>query len=214
MNFAQENNGSSRVTGFGIVVLIHVLLIWAIASGLAKTIVEKVAGPIETKVVEEVKPPPPPPEKVIPPPPEIKAPPPPFMPVPEVQITAPAPPAPPIQSTSTPPPTNTVAAAQPQHAPAPPAPPAKATVGSTCSKYEKPEMPSISNWSGEASFQATITVRGNKVVSVDVATTRGGGMDRKAERAMKNAITQTVQSTYVCNGENVVFQQEFAFRME
>jgi protein TonB len=212
MNFAQENNGSNRVVGFGIVVLIHIVLVWAIASGLAKKIVEKVAGPIEAKVVEEVKPPPPPPEKVLPPPPDIKAPPPPFVPVPEVQITAPAPPAV-VQQSTTVASTAPIAPAPVQAPPAPPAPPARATVSSTCSKWEKPEAPSV-QWTGEASFMATITVRGNKVVGVDVATARGGGIDRKSERAIKNAITQTVQSTYVCNGENVVFQQEFAFRIE
>jgi protein TonB len=212
MNFAQENNGSNRVVGFGIVVLIHVVLIWAVATGLAKKIVSKINEPIETKVVEEVKPPPPPPEKDVPPPPDIKAPPPPFVPVPEVQITAPAPPTQAV-TTNVPPPTNQVVAAPPPVVQAPPAPPAKATVSSTCSKWEKPEMPSL-NWSGEATFMATIAVRGNKIASVDVSTVRGGGIDRKSERAIKNAITQTVQSTYVCNGENVVFQQEFAFRIE
>ncbi|XHS76971.1 energy transducer TonB [Burkholderiaceae bacterium UC74_6] len=212
MNFAQENNGSGRVVGFGIVVLIHIVLAWAIASGLAKKIVAKIAEPIEAKVVEEVKPPPPPPEKVLPPPPDIKAPPPPFVPVPEVVVTAPAPPTQAV-TTSVPPPVNTVAAAPAPVVQAPPAPPAKATVSSTCSKWERPEMPSL-NWSGEATFMATIAVRGNKIASIDVATVRGGGIDRKSERAIKNAITQTVQSTYVCSGENVVFQQEFAFRNE
>ena len=30
MNFAQEKQGASRFTGFGIVVLIHVVAIWAL----------------------------------------------------------------------------------------------------------------------------------------------------------------------------------------
>ena len=33
MNFAQEKQGASRFTGIGIVALIHVLAIWALASG-------------------------------------------------------------------------------------------------------------------------------------------------------------------------------------
>jgi protein TonB len=36
MNFAQEKQGASRFTGFGVVVLIHVVAIYALASGLAK----------------------------------------------------------------------------------------------------------------------------------------------------------------------------------
>ena len=208
MNFAQENNGSSRVTGFGIVVLIHVLLIWAIASGLAKTIVEKVAGPIETKVVEEVKPPPPPPEKVVPPPPEMKAPPPPFMPVPEVQITAPAPPAAISVSTNVPPPTTQVAATP---APAPPAPVTRkgpVTAGMVCTKMSKPEMPSL-NWSGDALYKAVATVKAGRVTSVEITSLKGG-VDRKAQRALIAAIQTTLQETYECPGDHV-FEQEFQF---
>ncbi|HEX2012933.1 MAG TPA: ABC transporter substrate-binding protein, partial [Roseateles sp.] len=92
MNFAQEKQGASRFTGIGIVILIHVLIIWALASGLARKAIEAVKGPIDVKVVEEKVKPPPPPEKVVPPPPDMKAPPPPFVPPPEVQVTAPPPP--------------------------------------------------------------------------------------------------------------------------
>eukprot|EP01136_Pigoraptor_vietnamica_P022575 Opistho-1_new@73882 len=104
MNFAQEKQGASRFTGFGIVVLIHVLIIWALASGLARKVVEAIK-PIETKVIEEQVKPPPPPEKVVPPPPDLKAPPPPFVPPPEFQVIAPPPVnAPVIQSTQVAPP--------------------------------------------------------------------------------------------------------------
>ena len=92
MNFAQDKGGSSRLTGFGLVVLVHVLIVGALASGLATKIKEAVKGPIDVKVVEEKVKPPPPPEKVVPPPPDIKAPPPPFVPPPEVVVTAPPPP--------------------------------------------------------------------------------------------------------------------------
>lgn len=89
MNFAQDKGGSSRLTGFGLVVLVHVLIVGALASGLATKIKEAVKGPIDVKVVEEKVKPPPPPEKVVPPPPDIKAPPPPFVPPPEVPVQAP-----------------------------------------------------------------------------------------------------------------------------
>ena len=211
MNFAQEKNGSSRIVGFGIVILIHVILVWAIATGLARKIVEKVAGPIETKVIEEQVKPPPPPEKVVPPPPDIKAPPPPFVPIPEVQITAPAPPAPPMVSTATPPPTREVAAT-PAPAPAPVAKPTKITAAMVCTKMGKPEMPAITSWSGEALYKAVATVKSGRVTSVEVTPLRGG-VDRKAQRAMVSAITQTLQDTYECPGDHV-FEQEFQFRIE
>jgi protein TonB len=213
MNFAQEKQGASRFTGIGIVALIHVLAIWALASGLAKDIVKKVSGPIDVKVIEEQVKPPPPPEKVVPPPPDLKAPPPPFVPPPEFQVTAPAPPAPPIQSTQVAPPvaqfTPPAPAAAP--APAPVAKPAKVTAGMVCTKMGKPESPSV-NWSGEALFKAIATVKAGRVVSVELTALRGG-VDRKAARAMQQEITRTLQETYECPGDHV-FEQEFQFKID
>ncbi|MFY8117295.1 MAG: ABC transporter substrate-binding protein [Roseateles sp.] len=214
MNFAQEKQGASRFTGLGIVILIHVLMIWALASGLVQKAVEKVAGPIDVKVVEEKVKPPPPPEKVVPPPPDMKAPPPPFVPPPEVQVTAPPPPNA-IQApvSNTPPPTRDVAPTPPP-APAAPAPapkPAKITAGMVCTKMGKPEVPAV-NWSGEALYRATATVKAGRVVGVEIASLRGG-VDRRAQRALIQAISDTLKDTYECPGDHV-FEQEFQFRIE
>lgn len=213
MNFAQEKQGASRFTGIGIVALIHVVAIWALASGLAKDLVKKVTGPIETKVIEEKVKPPPPPEKVVPPPPDLKAPPPPFVPPPEFQVTAPAPPAPAIQSTQVAPPA--VAEIRPAPAPAPAAPPAakptKVTAGMVCTKMGKPEMPSV-NWSGEALYRAVATVKAGRVTAVEITSLRGG-VDRKAQRALTQAIEATLRDTYECPGDHV-FEQEFQFKIE
>jgi protein TonB len=73
------------------VVLLHVLLVWALVTGLARKVVDVIKKPIETKVVEEKKAPPPP-EAPPPPPPKLEVPPPPFVPPPEIQIAI-APPA-------------------------------------------------------------------------------------------------------------------------
>jgi len=214
MNFAQEQQGGSRFIGFGIVGLIHIVAIYALASGLAKDIVKKVTGPIDVKVIEEKVKPPPPPEKVVPPPPDLKAPPPPFMPPPEFQVTAPAPPAPAIASTQAPPPA--VDAIRPAPAPvaAAPAPVARkgpVTAGMVCTKMSKPETPSM-NWSGEALYKAIATVKDGRVTSVEITALRGG-VDRKAQRAMTQEITRTLQETYECPG-NHVFEQEFQFKIE
>ncbi len=212
MNFAQEKQGASRFTGLGIVVLIHVVAIYALASGLARDIVKKVTGPIDVKVIEEKVKPPPPPEKVVPPPPDLKAPPPPFVPPPEFQVTAPTPPAPAIQSTQVAPP---AAEIRPAPAPAPvaaPAPkPAKITAGMVCTKMGKPEMPSV-NWSGEALYRAIATVKAGRVTAVEITSLRGG-VDRKAQRALVQAIEQTLRETYECPGDHV-FEQEFQFKIE
>lgn len=214
MNFAQEKNGASRFTGLGLVILIHIVIVYAIASGLARKAVEAIKGPIETKVIEEKVKPPPPPDKVIPPPPDLKAPPPPFVPPPEFVVTAPAPPvvmaAP---TTSVPPPTTAVAA---KPAPAPPAPapvakPSKITAGMVCTKMGKPEMPSV-NWSGEALYKVVATVKAGRVSAIEVTSLRSG-VDRKAQRALIASIESTLRDTYECPGDHV-FEQEFQFRLE
>ncbi|MFZ6747332.1 energy transducer TonB, partial [Undibacterium sp. JH2W] len=76
--------------GLGLVILFHILVVWALVSGLARKAMEVVIKPLETKIVEEVKPPPPPPDTPPPPPPKLLAPPPPFIPPPEVQVQQPA----------------------------------------------------------------------------------------------------------------------------
>jgi protein TonB len=94
MNFTQQQNGPGRhLLGFVVVVLLHVGLIYALVTGLGTNIVEVIKAPIETKIIEEVKPPPPdvPPP---PPPPKLAAPPPPYIPPPEIQIAQPPPPTP------------------------------------------------------------------------------------------------------------------------
>ena len=67
----------------GFVVLFHVFVIYAFASGLANHLVQKIPEEIKAEVVKEkipeVKPPPPPP-------PDLTRPPPPFVPPPEIVI--------------------------------------------------------------------------------------------------------------------------------
>jgi protein TonB len=115
-------------SGIGIVIGLHLLLAWALVSGLAQRAVEVIKAPIQTRLIEEVKPPPPPPPPVLPPPPNM---PPPLLPqvpvpvvipqvVPPPAITPPPPPPP----TMAPPPTQTAPPPDAIRAPAPPAPPA------------------------------------------------------------------------------------------
>ena len=71
MDFAQQQRDPTRhLIGIGAVVILHVLVVWALVSGLARKVVEVVKGPIEVKVIEEIIKKPPPPPEVVPPPPE------------------------------------------------------------------------------------------------------------------------------------------------
>ena len=126
MDFAeQQRNPGKHVVGFTVVLAFHLVLGWAILNGLAQRLVEVIKSPLETKIIEEVKPPPPPPPENLPPPPKFAPPPPSFVPPPEVNVNQPPTPAPTITTTTVaPPPTPVVV--RPQAPPAPPAPPAPA----------------------------------------------------------------------------------------
>jgi protein TonB len=75
---------SKRMAAFALVVIIHVLFVYVLASGLGKKVVEVVIGPVETRLIEELpeedEPPPPPPEFDTPPP---------YVPPPEISIDIP-----------------------------------------------------------------------------------------------------------------------------
>jgi protein TonB len=69
------------------VIILHLLVGYALVSGLARKMVDVIKQPLETKIIEEVKkeiPDTPPP-----PPPKLATPPPPFIPPPEVNIQVP-----------------------------------------------------------------------------------------------------------------------------
>jgi protein TonB len=87
---SQQRNPGKHVVGLSLVVLLHIILFWAISSGLAKKFVKVIKGPVEAQLIEDAKPdiPPPPPP---PPPPQKSAPPPPTDYVPPVDIAVNAP---------------------------------------------------------------------------------------------------------------------------
>lgn len=104
--YVQQDN-SRRAVVFVAAVLFHILLAYFIASGLARKVIDTVAAPLQTDIVEEVKqqekPPPPPPPEMERPPVEV--------PPPEVSIDIPV-------DTS-----NSTAITDVTDKPAPPAPP-------------------------------------------------------------------------------------------
>src|SRR6185312_1103739 len=67
-----------KLGGIAFVVVLHVVLVYALVTGLATKAIAVIKGPIETKVIEEVKPPP-----------KMVAPTPPFIPPPEVVVATP-----------------------------------------------------------------------------------------------------------------------------
>jgi len=123
LEFGEQQSGSRKSVGIGIVLGMHLLLGWALVTGLAQRMVEVLKAPIETKIIEEVKPPPPPPPENLPPPPKFAPPPPSFVPPPEVVVNPPPMVAPTITTTTVAPPPAPVHIAPAPKADAPPAPP-------------------------------------------------------------------------------------------
>ena len=60
MNYTERQRAPARVpAGAGIVLVLHLLLGWAWVTSLARKVIDVIKAPVETRVIEEVKPPPP-----------------------------------------------------------------------------------------------------------------------------------------------------------
>jgi protein TonB len=221
MNFSQRQADPRRhLVGLSIVILFHILVVYALVTGLAKKVVDVVRAPIETKVIEEIKKPPPPPEIVLPPPPKLEAPPPPFIPPPEVQIATPPPPQPTITAvTPTPPPAPvTIAPAPPPVAVAPPAAPVAAPVQVTaavaCSNYN--------TVMGEAAFPKEAIRQGIEkgTATVQFLLTASGEIKDIKAVSSSNALfaraSVKVVGEYKCAGQgrDVIVQVPFSYKLE
>jgi protein TonB len=216
MNYAQRQADPRRhVIGITAVVLFHVLVVYALVTGLAKKVIDVVRAPIETKVIEEIKKPPPPPEVVLPPPPKLEAPPPPFIPPPEIQIATP-PPAPTITATTpTPPPAPvTIAPAPPPVAVAAPAPPAPIRVGVVC-----PNSPTVL---GDSGFPVEASKKGiekGEATMEWIVTATGEIKDVKSLGSTNPIFTRNsarLIGSYKCvgQGRDVVVRQVFSYKVE
>lgn len=189
MNYTeQQRTPAHDLVGAGIVVVMHLVLGWALLTSLASKVVDVIRAPVETKIIEELKPPSPP-ETPPPPPPEFAPPRPAFVPPPEVRITVPAPIAPtitatiavappapvtisPVLSAALPVPAATAAPAVRAALPAP-AVPTRTAPSLDFNKCEKPEY-------GAAAARAGVT--GTVVVSYAMDT-HGGISETKVERS-------------------------------
>lgn len=147
MDFSgKEKNPTNRLIGLTVIVALHGFVGYAVVSGLGKKMIDVIAKPVETKIIEEVKPPPPKELPPPPPPPEVKAPPPPFIPPPEVVVNTPPPPANNTiqQTTNVAPPTNALPKTPPpvvNTGETKPAPPARVAAQLNVKECEVPDYP-------------------------------------------------------------------------
>ncbi len=144
MEFARQQRDPARhVIGISFVVLMHVLVIWALLSGLGRTVVEVIKKPLNATVVEELKapPPPPPPPKKIVEAPKVKPPPEVYVPPPDIPppVTTEAPVI--TQVTPQPPAEPHVIAPPPPPAPEPPKPAVRRNIQAQRIAGDMPEFP-------------------------------------------------------------------------
>lgn len=195
--------------GFIVVVLLHVVVVYALVSGLARKVVDVIKQPLEAKIIETTKPPPEAPPPPIAPPPRLEAPPPPFIPPPEVQIQAPPPAQPVIAAvTSTPPPAAPMTPVAPPVATAPP-PTGPVNVRTVCTRMPQPELPGV-DVTGTVSMLAKLTIAGGRVRAVEISQFRGAA-DRRAQRLLAGAVEAAARQ-YQCTGDAVAVQ-EFVFNI-
>ena len=205
-DFDPGQNGGRRV-GVGVVVGIHVIVGWALASGLGSEMVAAVKKPLEAVVLQEVAlppPPPPPPPKPQQPPKQVvqqAAPPPPFVPpaeVPAQQAVA----APVVQSSPTPP-----TAPKPIAPPAPaPAAPAKMDLAIACPTQAKPEVPAKALREGlSGTVRAQATIVSGVVSAVEILS---------GPRVFHAAVREAMQKYRCTAPDGTVAMQAFDFRVE
>lgn len=211
--------------GLSVVLLFHLLLGWALVTGLARKVVEGVGVLVETRLIEEVKlpeaqpqPPPPKPE-----PTKAKR-----VEAPRAIAVTPkkAETAPPLPSPARPAATPTAQVAPADTAPATsgastrestpafveaPKPVGPVAAGIACSRTPPPLAPSVSS-EVRGSVFVIGTVRAGRVVQVDVErTTLKGVSDRRVLRAFVQSIETTMKEGYVCAGDDLQIRQEFYF---
>ena len=169
-----------RMLAFGLVVIIHVMFFWVLASGLGAKLVEVVTGPVETKMIDELpkdaEPPPPPPDIDQPPP---------YVPPPEVSVDLA------IDTSNSTAISNATSERPVAAPPPPPAAPAHTAVRTPPStqgkgaRISQPEYPPASRRAGEA---GTVTLKAfvgedGRVSQVEVV--KSSGFEKLDEAAVK-----------------------------
>lgn len=172
MAYADQQMSGNKVTALIIVALLHILLGYALVTGLAYSAAKKVIQKVTTvdieEEVEEPDEPPPPPKKV------EQAPPPPVAPPVKINVATKPPE---IQTVTTPPPPAPIVLAPPAPAPPPPPPPPKPATprnnpGTWATPNDYPSRALREDREGTTTFRVTIDDRG-RVANCQIVASSG-----------------------------------------
>lgn len=182
---SRQRKPTKHLIGLGLVVVLHLLLFWAISSGLARAFVKKIKGPVEAVLLEDTKPDIPPPPPPPPPPKNLPPPPPAYVPPVDVQVSAPAPVNAIAAVSATPQPAAPIVPTAPAPAPVVVKEPVKTAAVVNSANCEKPEYPSASRRLEE---EGTVSLRflvgaDGKVVQAEIEKSSGYKRLDEAARA-------------------------------
>lgn len=163
---------------FGVIVVFHIALIWLLNSSLSRQVVDRVFGPIQTKIIEEIQEV----EDEPPPPPPVVETPPPFVPPPDIAFDL------------APPPTTSTAITQVTSRPTPPAPPPVQAVVKKAPEIDprfrrrfQPEYPPTSRRLGEEGSVVLQVLVGADGRVQDAKVQTSSGHPRLDEAALNHA---------------------------
>lgn len=210
MDYAQQQRSPVKhLTGIAVVVILHIVVGYALVSGMAKRLVDASKAIMETKIIEEVKKPlddlpPPPPPKLVQLPPA-------FVPPPEVQIHVPVTINPTISNVTRTAPAPVVKAPPP---PPPPAPVVQAppSVGIACPNSQQirsdityPTQARRDELEGNVLIEFTVAADGS-IKDIDIKSSS----DRVFNNVSVNAVRQ-----FKCNaqGRDVRVSVPFVFKL-
>jgi protein TonB len=206
VNYAErERNPAKHLPSIALVVLLHIIIGYALVTGLARRVVEVMKQPLETKIIEEIKKPPP--ETPPPPPPKLAVPPPPFIPPPEVNIQVPVvTPPPTITTTTVKPPPGPPPVIQPQVV-APPQPAIRKNYKAiSCPEPAYPRQLLQSGTPGQVNAWVHVTPQGG-VSSVEIKSSTNRLFDREVIRAFS-------QCKFAAEGTGFIADYDIVFNLK
>ena len=223
---SRQRKPTKHLMGLGLVVVLHLLLFWAISSGLARSVIKKVSAPVQAVLLEEQKPdipppppPPPPPPKPLPTPQNLPPPPPAYVPPVVVAVEAPAPVNTIAAVSSTPQPpapvVPTVTAPAAVATPAPVAAPVRVAAVVNSANCETPDYPSASRRleeEGTVSLRFLVGVDG-KVLQSEVVKSSGF---KRLDEAARAGLSRCAFKPATANGkpEQAWASMNYTWRLE